>query len=55
MPDQNIIWHTSIDPPESNSMSFRPDASHHQTDSPGPPILLSTLSMKTNAHIMLPN
>ena len=55
MPDQNIIWHTSIDPPESKSMSFRPDASHHQTDSPGPPILLSTLSMKTNAHIMLPN
>src|SRR5262249_19745713 len=44
MPDQNRNWHVNIEAAESRMTSFLPDASHHQTHSPGPPIFLSTLS-----------
>jgi hypothetical protein len=33
--------------------SVLPDAIHHQSDSPGPPIFLSTLSEKISAHTKL--
>src|SRR5206468_1686474 len=55
MPAQNRNWHPNIEPAESRITSFLSDASHHQTDSPGPPIFLSTLSRKISAHTIPPN